>query len=122
MKCYLIIVLIALTAIATKAQTQFKTNESITSQIKNGTAPGLLFSKSVPTKKVAQAEPVNKESFGKQIRSNALPGMLYQRTTPAVKPETESNIQPIPNLPPTGNKAADTQKSDEKPAPLNGAQ
>lgn len=122
MKCYLIIVLIALTSIAAKAQSRFKTNESITSQLKNGTAPGLVFSKSVPAKKVHAPVPANTESLGSQIRGNTLPGMLYQRTTPASKPDTELNLRPAPDLPSAGSKATENQKPDENPAPPSSAQ
>ncbi len=120
MKCYLIIALIALTGIAAKAQTRFRTDESIASQIKNGTAPGLLFSKSVPTKKEAVTATVNTESLGKQIRSNTLPGLQYQK--PTAKPETELNGQTQPNAPLIRDKALGTPKSVEKAAVPAGAQ
>jgi len=122
MKYCLIIVVIALTSIAANAQSRFKTNESIASQIKNGTAPNLLFSKQVPVKRVQLAEPVNRESLGKQIRSNTLPGMLYQRTAPAAKPDAELNMLSTPDVPSADNQAVESQKSDGKPASSEGVQ
>lgn len=86
MKCCLIIALIAFTGLAAKAQTRFRTDESVRSQLMNGTAPGLLFSKSVPAQKEPVKGLVNTGSLGRQIRDNAMPGMSYQTARPSAQP------------------------------------
>ena len=93
MKCYLIIALIAFSGLAAKAQTRFRTDESVRSQLLNGTAPGLLFSKSVPAHQEPAKGPVNTGSLGRQIRGNGMPGMLYQTAKPSVQPGTEPDVQ-----------------------------
>lgn len=115
MKCYLIIAIIALTGVAAKAQNRFNTNESIASQIKNGTAPGLLFSEPAPAKKESVTDPVNKESLGKQIRSNTMPGLLYKTTT--AKSQTDLNIQAKPEVPLVNDKATDNQSRLKSSSP-----
>lgn len=93
MKCYLIIALIALTGLAAKAQTRLRTDESVRSQLMNGTAPGLLFSKSVPTQKESAKGPVNMGSLGRQIRENAIPGMSYRMARPSAQSEMGPDVQ-----------------------------
>ncbi len=96
MKYVLIIALTALTCIKTTAQSRFRTDESIGSQLKNGTAPGLLFSKDAAVKKDTLPKPTTTGSYSKQLRTNTLPGTLYKpaqgaklETSPAVPVKRE---------------------------------
>ncbi|MBO9636985.1 MAG: hypothetical protein J7576_02345 [Siphonobacter aquaeclarae] len=114
MKNYLIPALFLLLSIAAKAQSRYRTDESIGSQLRNGTAPGLLFHKPVSAKKEVTKEPVNTGSLGRQIRGNAVPGLSYQKS-PA--PEAKVLSQPKPEALPGTEKVAEGQKPEEKPTP-----
>lgn len=113
MKYYLILAFVVWGSFAAKAQTKFRTDEPIIDQLKNGTAPGLLFNKSVPARKESAREPVRTGTSGRQIRSNSVPGVLYQTTEKA-----KTNEQPKPNE--TGDKAIEGPKPDEKAASPKG--
>lgn len=91
MKYILIIALTALTGVTATAQSRFKTDESIGSQLKNGTAPGLLFSKDVAVKKDTLSKPATTGGYGKQLRTNSLPGRLYKPASEA-KPEASPAV------------------------------
>ncbi|WP_187293426.1 hypothetical protein [Dyadobacter fermentans] len=91
MKYILIIALTALTGVMATAQSRFKTDESIGKQLKNGTAPGLLFSKDVVVKKDTLPKPAATGGYGKQLRTNSLPGGLYKPASEA-KPEASPAI------------------------------
>ena len=108
MKPYLIIFAIVLTGITAKAQTAFKTNESISSQLRNGTVPGLVYGKATSVKKETTVEPVNKEGFGQHISNNSLSGVVSERKTAETKPQTDLSAQ---------TKSAVTLASD-KPAEI----
>jgi predicted permease len=56
MKPYLIIFAIILTGTIAKGQSAFRTNESISSQLINGTAPGLVFRKAAPVTHETKAD------------------------------------------------------------------
>ncbi|SDG29178.1 hypothetical protein SAMN04487996_11758 [Dyadobacter soli] len=91
MKYILIIALTALTGITATAQSRFRTDESIGSQLKKGTAPGLLFSKDVAAKKDTLHKPTATGGYGQQLRTNTLPGRLYKPASEA-KPETSPAV------------------------------
>ncbi|SEI53465.1 hypothetical protein SAMN05216327_102293 [Dyadobacter sp. SG02] len=114
MKCYLIIALIAFTGLTASAQTRYKTDERMIDQFKNGTVPGLLFSKSVPAQKAPEAKPANTESFGRQIRNNAIPGVLYKETMTPAQPATGQNVQARPDTSSAGTRAGVNQKVPQK--------
>lgn len=122
MKYYLIIALLALTGAAATGQSRFRTDESIISQLKNGTAPGLVFSTEPAAKKEITARPVSTEkSIGRQIRSNTVPGLQYKEEAGGTSSEKvlDSRKEPTPSL--NGGKAADGLKPVEKPATGQGA-
>lgn len=93
MKPYLIIFAIVLTGITAKAQSAFRTNESISSQLKNGTVPGLVYGKAESVKKETTAEPVNRGSSGKHITNNSLPGVASEKKVGGTKPQTDLSAQ-----------------------------
>jgi hypothetical protein len=122
MKFYLIIFAVVLTGAAAKAQSAFKTNESISSQLKNGTASGLVYGKIESVKKETTAEPVNTESFGKQFRSNSLPGVVYERKIAVTKPQTDLSVQTKSAVPLASDKVADRPGPVEKVVPPKSVQ
>ncbi|GGM97025.1 hypothetical protein GCM10010967_33560 [Dyadobacter beijingensis] len=97
MRSYLIIAFLACTGLAAQAQTRYKTDEPIISQIKNGTAPGFLFSKEAPARKETVTRPANQGSLGQQIRGNTVPGMVYQKAETNVQPVSQPNTQTKPD-------------------------
>ncbi|GAA4440203.1 hypothetical protein GCM10023091_23490 [Ravibacter arvi] len=116
MKYYLIIALLALTGAAATGQSRFRTDESIISQLKNGTAPGLVFSTEPAAKKEITPRPVStQKSIGRQIRSNTVPGLQYKEEAGGTNAEKvmDTRREPTPSL--DGVKAADGQKPAEKP-------
>lgn len=122
MKYYLIIALLALTGAAATGQSRFRTDESIISQLKNGTAPGLVFSTESAAKKEITARPVStQKSIGRQIRSNTVPGLQYKEEAGGTNAEKvmDTRREPTPSL--DGVKAADGQKPAEKPTTSQGA-
>lgn len=104
------------TAAQVKAQ-EFKTDESIGSQLKNGTAPGLKFgpaaSRSTRVAKTTTDPNEGKESQASQIKNGTLKGMKYAgggglRTTQrAARPA--ARVQTVGNLP------SDEKASVQKP-------
>jgi hypothetical protein len=114
MKPYLIILAIVLTGTIAKAQSAFKTNESISSQLKNGTAPGLVYRKVEPVKKETTAEPVNMNSSGKQIGNNSLASEVSDKKIAETKPQTELPVQTISAEQLASDKAAERSGPVEK--------
>ncbi|SDG61500.1 hypothetical protein SAMN04487996_120142 [Dyadobacter soli] len=112
MKPYLIIFAIVLAGTAAKAQSAFKTNESISSQLKNGTVPGLVYGKAEPVKKGTTAEPANMESSGKHITNNSLPGVVSEKKIAGTKPQTDLSVQTKPVVQLASDKPA------ERPGPV----
>ncbi|ACT96660.1 hypothetical protein [Dyadobacter fermentans] len=92
MKAYLLIFAIILATTTAKAQTAFRTNESISSQLKNGTVPGLVYGKTASSKKETTAS-ANAESSAKHIRNNSLPGVASEKKTAETKPQTDLSAQ-----------------------------
>ncbi|SEJ36939.1 hypothetical protein SAMN05216327_10979 [Dyadobacter sp. SG02] len=112
MKPYLIIFAIVLTGTIAKAQSAFKTNESISSQLKNGTVPGFVYGKVASVKKETTAGPVNLENSGKHITNNALPGMVSEKKIAGTKPQTDLSAQSKSAVPLASDKPA------ERPGPV----
>lgn len=80
--------LIAAIGISTvvKAQTE-NTGERLIDQLKNGTAPGLLFSNERPALAPVQKVKVNvKESLISQIRKGTAPGMQFKQGSGGAAP------------------------------------
>lgn len=76
----LFIILFILVAATAKAQTE-NTSERLITQLKNGTAPGLVFNKNAPAiKPVIDTE--QKESLIAQIRKGNAPGMKFMTGSP----------------------------------------
>lgn len=122
MKPYLIIFAIVLAATTAKAQSAFKTNESISSQLKNGTVPGLEYRKVEPVKKETTAEPVNKEGFGKHISNNSLPGVISDKKTAGTKPQTDLSAQTKSAVPLASDRPAEIPGPVEKVEPPKSVQ
>ncbi|GGN07240.1 hypothetical protein GCM10010967_48440 [Dyadobacter beijingensis] len=117
MKPYLIIFAILLTGTAAKAQSAFKTNESISRQLRNGTAPGLVYGKAESVKKETPTGPVSVESSGKYIRNNALPGEISEPKTPAAKRQTDLSGPTKPAVTLASDKPAERFAPVEKVVP-----
>lgn len=79
---YTLILIIALCATTIAgAQTSYRTDESVGSQIKNGTAPGMVIRKDVaPAPKQVQVVE-SSEPYSKLLKENRLPGVTYQKAT-----------------------------------------
>jgi len=122
MKPYLIIFAIVLAGTTAKAQSAFKTNESISSQLKNGTAPGLVYGKAESVKKETTAEPVNMESSGKHVRNNSLPGKLSEKKTAETKLQTDLSVQNKSAVPLASDKPAERSGPVEKVVPPKSVQ
>ena len=122
MKPYLIIFAIVLTGITAKAQSAFRTNESISSQLKNGTVPGLVYGKAASVKKETTAEPVNKEGFDKHISNNSLPGVVSENKTAGTKPQTDLSTQTKSAVPLASDRPAEIPGPVEKVVPPKSVQ
>lgn len=76
MKKYIIIIAASLFSIHMSAQ-EFRTDESISSQIKNASAPGMVKSSEVKKAPASRGEEQNQD-YMKQLRSNQLPDVKYK--------------------------------------------
>lgn len=118
MKPYLIIFAIMLAGTTAKAQSAFKTNESISSQLRNGTVPGFVYGTAASVKKeTTAAAPVNMESSGKRIGNNSLPGGVYDKKMPGTKPQTGLSEQTKPAVPLASDKPAERYAPVENVVP-----
>jgi hypothetical protein len=90
------------TGTALKAQTE-NTGERLITQLKNGTAPGLLFSNETPAPAAATDNKLNqKESLIAQIKKGKAPGMQFKPVTGAPAPvmarvAVAAPTQPLPS-------------------------
>jgi|GEM_PF-3390088 hypothetical protein len=117
MKPYLIIFALILTGTIAKAQTAFRTNESISSQLKNGTVPGFVYSKGESVKKETAAESVQMGSAGKQISNNSLPDAVSEKKVGETKPHTDLSVQTKSAVPLASDKPAEIAGPIEKVEP-----
>lgn len=108
MKPYLLIFAIILAATTAKAQTAFRTNESISSQLKNGTVPGLVYGNAASVTKEATAS-ANAGSSAKHIRSSS-PGLVSEKKTTATKLQSDLPVQTKPAV----------QLASDRPAEIPG--
>jgi hypothetical protein len=99
MKPNLIIFAIVLTGTIAKGQSAFRTNESISSQLKNGTVPGLVYSKGASEEHQTKANPGNMKSAGNQARNNSLPGVVSETQKAETKSQTDLSVQTKPAVP-----------------------
>jgi hypothetical protein len=99
MKRFIGFIILFFAAYNLQAQTE-NNSERLITQLKNGTAPGLLFAKNVTVAAVKDQDNVEKrESLIAQIRKGTAPGMKFL-PTPAVIPATPTaKIQNTSNLP-----------------------
>ncbi|MGV3601119.1 MAG: hypothetical protein ACO1N1_07935 [Dyadobacter fermentans] len=109
MKPYLLIFAIILAATTAKAQTAFRTNESISSQLKNGTVPGLVYGNAASVTKEATAA-ANAESSAKHIRNNSSPGLASEKKTTETKLQSDLPVQTKPAV----------QLASDRPAEIPG--
>jgi hypothetical protein len=110
MKPYLIIFAIVLTGTIAKAQSVFKTNESISSQLKNGTVPGLVYKKEASVENQTKANPENMKSAANQARNNSSPGAVSESQIAETKSQTDLSVQTKPAVP----------LASERPAEISG--
>jgi hypothetical protein len=137
-KAFLLLAVTLMTGTLLKAQTE-NTRERLIDQLKNGTAPGLLFAPEQPTVANANNNIKNvqqqRESLITQIRKGTAPGMKFQvnnspataRTiTPVSDPKTSvakqgplASEMDIPKEPPTTvvRPVLPTQEASAEPAP-----
>lgn len=93
------------------AAQEFKTNESISDQLKKGTVPGTKVSSEIPAKKTQRdTEPKQKISVSvkKQLLDGTYPGTVIAKTAPA-------------NAAPAAQPAKTTFASDSKPVAVKTA-
>jgi hypothetical protein len=114
LKPYLIIFAIVLTGTIANAQSAFKTNESISSQLKHGTVPGVIYSKIESVKKETTAKSVNMESVGKHTRNNSLTGEVTENKIAEAEPQTDLSVQTKPAVPLASDKPAERSGPVEK--------
>jgi hypothetical protein len=117
MKPYLIIFALMLAGTAAKAQTSFKTNESISGQLRNGTAPGLVYSKAQPVKKEPTTAPVLTESAGQRVGNTAVPGGISDNKTTKTKAQSDLSGQKKSTVPLASDKPAERFAPVEKAVP-----
>jgi hypothetical protein len=90
MKSYIALILIFFSALSVKAQ-----DERLITQLKNGTAPGLLFDRNAPAIKPANTNNTEqKESLIAQIRKANAPGMKFMAGSAANSSANRSSIAP----------------------------
>lgn len=87
---FITLLIILFSVVTVKAQTE-NNSERLITQLKNGTAPGLLFDRSAPAKKTVD-NTEQKESLISQIRKGIAPGMKFMTgaaaTARSVSPNT----------------------------------
>jgi hypothetical protein len=91
MKTLIITVIIFFTATGLKAQIE-NTRERLIDQLKNGTAPGLLFAKNAPAANINNNTVEQKESLVTQIRKGTAPGMKFMTA-----PGGATTVHSLPN-------------------------
>lgn len=114
-KLYLIIAILGITGSAVKAQSGFKTNESISSQLKNGNAPGLLFKKTEEVKKDISTESASRQSSGKQLRSNDIQNAGFEKQINTAQAQTSVTTKAESEVPLASDKPVEQAKPFEKP-------
>lgn len=117
MKPYLIIFALVLTGTTAKAQSAFRTNESISSQLINGTVPGFVYRKSESVKKEIRAEAVPMKSAGKRISNNSLPRVVSENKIAETIPQTDLSVQTKSAVPLASDKPAEIAGPIEKVEP-----
>jgi hypothetical protein len=102
-----LLLLSAAISTACKAQTE-NTSERLIAQLKNGTAPGLLFSSEKPVPAAANDKKGNeKETLITQIKKGTAPGMQFKPVTRTSAPVTaRAAIVALPKQPLPSEQAA----------------
>lgn len=97
MRAYTVIIVLLLAGSKLAAQTE-NTRERLIDQLKNGTAPGLLFAKNVPAPVVHTTNTETREGLVAQIRKGSAKGMKF---LPAVAVAPAAVMPQVP-VAPTG--------------------
>ncbi|WP_276485954.1 hypothetical protein [Paraflavitalea pollutisoli] len=102
---------------------EFKTDESIGSQLKNGTAPGLKFgpsiNRSARVAKAAKDPNEGRETAGSLIKRNSLKGVQYAGGG-GVARSAQRSIRPAARLQGNSNLPSDQKAVEQKPVtPVN---